>query len=244
MVTGAGSGIGEAAAIALSEHGYYLVLAGRTRSTLLAVQRVLVGPSEIVELDVAAPAAAGKVFAELAGRLGRIDLLVNNAGTFGTPAPVDEMLESSWREVIDTNVTGAFLCAQGAFTAMKAQQPQGGRIINIGSVSAHTPRPHAIAYTASKHAITGLTKSLSLEGRDYSIACGQLDIGNAATALLAGIGAGTHGALQADGSTRPEPTMNVREVATAIVAMATLPLSANIATMTIMATSMPYVGRG
>ncbi len=244
VVTGAGSGIGQAAAIALSAQGYYLVLAGRTAQTLATVQRELSGPGQVLVLDVAAPAAAAAAIADLAATLGRIDLLVNNAGTFGRSTPIEEVSESAWRDVIDTNLTGAFLCAQAAFIAMKNQRPQGGRIINIGSVSAHTPRPQAIAYTASKHAITGLTKALSLEGREFSIACGQLDIGNAATALLTGIGVGDHGALQADGSTRPEPTMDVSEVATAIVAMAALPLSTNIATMTIMATAMPFVGRG
>jgi NAD(P)-dependent dehydrogenase (short-subunit alcohol dehydrogenase family) len=175
------------------------------------------------------------------GAWGRVDLLFNNAGVFGTPAPVDEFALDQWRAVVDTNLSGCFYCAQEAFRAMKAQQPQGGRIINNGSISAAVPRPHAVAYTATKHAVTGLTRSLSLEGRPFRIACGQIDIGNAATDLAAHIGQGT---LQADGSVRQEPMMDLRHAADAVMHMASLPLDANVQFMTVMATTMPFIGRG
>jgi NAD(P)-dependent dehydrogenase (short-subunit alcohol dehydrogenase family) len=172
---------------------------------------------------------------------GRVDLLFNNAGVFGVPAPLDEVELDQWRAVVDTNLTGCFMCAQEAFRLMKTQRPQGGRIINNGSISAHVPRPHAVAYTATKHAVTGMTRAIALEGRGYSIACGQIDIGNATTELSAHIGAG---ALQADGSVLVEPMMDVRHAADAVLHMAGLPLTANVLFMTVMATNMPYVGRG
>ena len=191
--------------------------------------------------DVTDPAAVQALFADVVGAWGRVDLLFNNAGVFGTPAPVDEFALDQWRAVVDTNLSGCFYCAQEAFRAMKAQRPQGGRIINNGSISAAVPRPHAVAYTATKHAVTGLTRSLSLEGRPFRIACGQIDIGNAATDLAAHIGQGT---LQADGSVRQEPMMDLRHAADAVMHMASLPLDANVQFMTVMATTMPFIGRG
>jgi NAD(P)-dependent dehydrogenase (short-subunit alcohol dehydrogenase family) len=199
------------------------------------------GRDLVVPTDVTDPAAVEQLFERVRGEWGRVDVLFNNAGLFGAPAPVDEFTIEQWRAVVDTNLTGSFLCAQQAFRTMKAQSPQGGRIINNGSISAHVPRPNAIAYTASKHAITGLTKAISLEGRAFNIACGQIDVGNAATELTAGI---SRGALQADGSVRPEATMDVRNAADAVLYMASLPLDANVQFLTVMATGMPFVGRG
>jgi NAD(P)-dependent dehydrogenase (short-subunit alcohol dehydrogenase family) len=181
------------------------------------------------------------LFERVLAEWGRVDLLFNNAGVFGAPAAFEDVELEQWRTSVDTNLTGSFLCAQEAFRAMKSQRPQGGRIINNGSISAHVPRPHAVGYTATKHAITGLTKTISLEGRAYGIACGQVDIGNAVTDLSAGIG---RGALQADGSVRVEPMMDVRHAADAVVYMAGLPLDANVEFLTVMATNMPYIGRG
>jgi NAD(P)-dependent dehydrogenase (short-subunit alcohol dehydrogenase family) len=181
------------------------------------------------------------LFSRVAEQWGRLDLLFNNAGVFGPPAPLDEVTPDQWRTVVDTNLSGSFYCAQEAFAAMKAQRPQGGRIINNGSISAHVPRPQAVAYTATKHAITGLTKTISLEGRRFNIACGQVDIGNAVTELSAGIG---RGALQPDGSVIVEPMMDVRHAADAVVYMAGLPLEANVQFLTVMATNMPFIGRG
>ena len=195
----------------------------------------------MIPTDVSDPAAVSDLFARTREAWGRVDLLFNNAGMFGPPAPLEELAVDQWREVVDVNLTGCFLCAQEAYRAMKEQQPQGGRIINNGSISAHVPRPHAVAYTATKHAVTGLTKTISLEGRPYNIACGQVDIGNAVTDLSAGIGRGT---LQADGSTSVEPMMDVRHAADAVVYMASLPLDANVEFLTVMATNMPYIGRG
>ena len=200
-----------------------------------------VGETRAVPTDVTDPAAVQALFADVLGAWGRVDLLFNNAGVFGTPAPVDEFALDQWRAVVDTNLSGCFYCAQEAFRAMKAQRPQGGRIINNGSISAAVPRPHAVAYTATKHAVTGLTRSLSLEGRPFRIACGQIDIGNAATDLAAHIGQGT---LQADGSVRQEPMMDLRHAADAVMHMASLPLDANVQFMTVMATTMPFIGRG
>ncbi len=243
IVTGGGSGIGRAVARALIGDGYHVAVAGRTEETLLATLAEVPGPGggTAVVTDVGDPDSVDALFQRVRDRFGRLDLLVNNAGIFGPAVPVDEMPYDAWRSVLDTNLTGAFLCAQAAFGLMREQTPQGGRIINNGSLSAHTPRPNSVAYTATKHAVTGLTKSLSLEGRAYGIACGQIDIGNAATDLTERM---THGVLQADGSTLAEPTMDVRHVAEAITWMAALPLEANVQFMTVMATAMPYVGRG
>jgi NAD(P)-dependent dehydrogenase (short-subunit alcohol dehydrogenase family) len=182
-----------------------------------------------------------RLFTAAAEEWGRLDLVFNNAGVFGAPAPLDEVALDEWRIVVETNLTGSFLCAQEAFRAMKTQSPQGGRIINNGSISAHVPRPHAVAYTATKHAITGLTKAISLEGRAFGIACGQIDIGNASTDLSANLG---HGALQPDGSTLAEPMMDVGHVVDAVLYMAALPLDANVQFLTVMATNMPFIGRG
>ncbi|MBV8956511.1 MAG: SDR family oxidoreductase [Solirubrobacterales bacterium] len=244
VVTGAGSGIGRGVARAMLDSGIRVVLAGRRehplRQTLgdgpMAPERALVVPTDVTD-----PAAVRALFARAADAYGRVDVLFNNAGLFGSPSPLDEVTLDAWQVVVETNLTGSFLCAREAFRAMKSQQPQGGRIINNGSVSAHVPRPHAVAYTATKHAITGLTKAISLEGRPFHIACGQIDIGNAATELTVSLGAG---ALQADGSVRPEPMMDVRAAVDAVVYMARLPLDANVQFLTVMATNMPFIGRG
>jgi NAD(P)-dependent dehydrogenase (short-subunit alcohol dehydrogenase family) len=243
VVTGAGSGIGRAVTLTLLGNGWRVALAGRREPALLETLAAAPSPPDVLvaTTDVTDDAQVLALFAAVAARWGRVDLLFNNAGVFGAPAPLDEIDTQQWRAVVDTNLTGSFLCAQAAFRAMKAQRPQGGRIINNGSVSAHVPRPHAAAYTASKHAITGLTKAISLEGRAFGIACGQIDVGNAVTELSAGIG---HGALQADGSVVAEPMMDVRHTADAVLHMAELPLDANVQFVTIMATNMPLVGRG
>jgi NAD(P)-dependent dehydrogenase (short-subunit alcohol dehydrogenase family) len=240
VVTGAGSGIGRDVGRALLDAGYRVALAGRREGAL----RETVGDREraiVVPTDVAEPDAVRALFARIREELGRVDLLFNNAGTFGTPTPIEDVAFEDWQAVVATNLTGAFLCAQEAFRAMKDQRPRGGRIINNGSISAHVPRPNAVGYTATKHAITGLTKALSLEGRAYDIACGQIDIGNAATEMTAAI---ERGALQADGSTRAEPTMDARHVTGAVLYMASLPLDANVQFLTVTATNMPYIGRG
>jgi NAD(P)-dependent dehydrogenase (short-subunit alcohol dehydrogenase family) len=247
VVTGAGSGIGRAVAVELAAAGMRLVLAGRRadplRATAEAAARVAgaAGRPVVVPTDVTDPAAVNALFAGTAERFGRLDLLFNNAGTFGAPTPVEDLAVADWRAVVDLNLTGAFLCAQAAFRLMKAQDPQGGRIINNGSVSAHVPRPHSVAYTATKHAVTGLTKALSLEGRAYRIACGQIDVGNAATDMTASMGTGVR---QADGRIAAEPTMDVADVARTVRHMAELPLEANVQFATVMATAMPYIGRG
>jgi NAD(P)-dependent dehydrogenase (short-subunit alcohol dehydrogenase family) len=241
LVTGAGSGIGRAVALALSKAGYTVVLAGRRLSQLEEVAREAGSGSIAATADVTDRASVDALFARVANDFGRLDLLFNNAGTGSPPAPLEDVTLEQWRSVIDTNLTGAFLCTQAAFRLMKAQQPRGGRIINNGSISATAPRPRMVAYTASKHAITGLTKSTSLEGREHDIACGQIDIGNTATALAAPM---AHGTLQADMSLKPEPTFDVKHVADAVVYMASLPLEANVLFMTVMATKMPFVGRG
>src|SRR3954451_6664984 len=239
VVTGAGSGIGRAAAQALLREGGSVVAAGRRegplRETIAGFDEALAVPA-----DVTSPASVEALFARTLERFGRVDLLFNNAG-LGAPGGVGELALEDWQRVVDTNVTGTFLCAQAAFRAMAAQEPRGGRIINNGSISAYTPRPFAIAYNATKHAVTGITKSLSLEGREFDIACGQIDIGNAATEMTERMSAGV---TQADGSLKVEPTMDVANVARAIVYMASLPLDANVQFMTVMATKMPYVGRG
>jgi NAD(P)-dependent dehydrogenase (short-subunit alcohol dehydrogenase family) len=238
VVTGAGTGIGRAVARALLQAGWSVVAAGRRAEPL----RETLGDGDglAVPTDIADPQAVDALFAAAKERYGRLDLLFNNAG-IGVSKPVAELAYEDWKRVVDTNLTGSFLCAQAAFRAMAAQDPRGGRIVNNGSISAYVPRPNSIAYTATKHAVTGLTRSLSLEGRDFDIACGQIDIGNAATDMTAPMRAGI---LQADGSTRVEPTMDVENVAMAVLYMASLPLDANVQFMTVMATAMPFIGRG
>jgi NAD(P)-dependent dehydrogenase (short-subunit alcohol dehydrogenase family) len=241
LVTGAGSGIGRAVALALAKVGFTVVLAGRRLPQLEQVAREAGSGSIAVTADVTDGASVDALFARVAQEFGRLDLLFNNAGVSTPPAPLEDVTLEQWRSVVDTNLTGAFLCTQAAFRLMKTQQPRGGRIINNGSVSATAPRPRLVAYTASKHAVTGLTKATSLEGREHEIACGQIDIGNTATELAAAM---THGTLQADLSVKTEPTFDVKYVADAVVYMAGLPLDANVLFMTVMATKMPFVGRG
>ncbi|MEU1124571.1 SDR family oxidoreductase [Streptomyces sp. NPDC005899] len=243
VVTGAGSGIGRAVALTLSGAGRTVVLAGRqARALEETAAAARPGSTLCVPTDVSDPDQVAALFAAVRDRFGRLDLLFNNAGTFGPGAtPVEDLAYEDWRTVVDVNLTGAFLCAQAAFRLMRRQDPQGGRIINNGSVSAHAPRPHSIAYTATKHAVTGLTKSLSLDGRPYRIACGQIDIGNAATDMTERMRTGT---LQADGRTAVEPVMAADDVARTVLHMADLPLEANVQFATVMATAMPYVGRG
>ncbi|MFE7747480.1 SDR family oxidoreductase [Streptomyces sp. NPDC057428] len=243
VVTGAGSGIGRAVALALSGAGWTVALAGR-RASALEEAAAASGPGRTMCLptDVTDPDGVAALFAAVRERFGRLDLLFNNAGTFGPGStPVEDLAHEDWRAVVDVNLTGAFLCAQAAYRLMKEQDPQGGRIINNGSVSAHAPRPHSIAYTATKHAVTGLTKSLSLDGRPYRIACGQIDIGNAATDMTQRMSAGI---LQANGEVAAEPVMAAADVARTVLHMAELPLEANVQFATVLATAMPYVGRG
>ncbi|MCX4975042.1 SDR family oxidoreductase [Streptomyces sp. NBC_00620] len=243
VVTGAGSGIGRAVAVELLRTGWSVALAGRRPQTLEETAALAPeGPSIAVRTDVSRPDDVDALFAAVHDRFGRLDLLFNNAGRFGPGGvPLEELPYEAWRHVVDTNLNGAFLCAQAAYRRMKEQDPQGGRIINNGSISAHTPRPHSIAYTATKHALTGLTKSLSLDGRPYRIACGQIDIGNAATDMTERMRTGT---LQANGETAVEPVMDVADVARTVRHMAELPLEANVQFATVLATAMPYVGRG
>jgi NAD(P)-dependent dehydrogenase (short-subunit alcohol dehydrogenase family) len=244
IVTGAGSGIGRAAALALLEAGYSVALAGRRREPLdetAQLGEASGGRTLVVPTDVGNPEAVSNLFARTKEELGRLDLLFNNAGLGAPPVPLEDLPFEKWQAVIDTILTGAFLCTQEAFKIMKSQQPPGGRIINNGSISAYVPRPNSVAYTAAKHAITGLTRSTSLDGRKYDIACGQIDVGNAATPMTERM---KDGVAQADGSVRVEPRMDVRHVADAIVYMASLPLDANVQFLTVMATKMPYVGRG
>jgi NAD(P)-dependent dehydrogenase (short-subunit alcohol dehydrogenase family) len=244
LVTGAGSGIGKAAALALARTGWHVALAGRRRELLDEVAgeiKALGRHSLPVAASVADPEAVKALFATIEGEFGRLDLLFNNAGQNAPPVPIDELTFDQWKAVVDVNLNGMFLCAQGAFGVMKRQKPQGGRIINNGSISAHTPRPMAIAYNATKHAVSGLTKSIALDGRPHDIACGQIDIGNALTEMARRM---TSGVMQADGRMAVEPTMDPEEVGAAVAHMASLPLSTNILTMTIMATKMPFVGRG
>lgn len=237
LVTGAGSGIGRAVARALAREGWTLALLGRREA---ALQETL--PEALhLPADVADEAQVDAAFATLKQRLGRLDLLFNNAGISAIGVPIEELPVAQWRAVVDTNLTGSFLCARAAFALMKAQTPRGGRIINNGSISAHAPRPNSAPYTATKHAISGLTKSLSLDGRAFDIACGQIDIGNAATEMTEKM---ARGMPQANGQIAVEPRMDVEDVARAVVYMAGLPLSANVQTMTVMATHMPFVGRG
>jgi NAD(P)-dependent dehydrogenase (short-subunit alcohol dehydrogenase family) len=244
LVTGGGAGIGRATAMALARAGWHVALAGRRRDKLDEVAREIgfLGRRAIAHgCDVGDPAAVKGLFAAIEKGFGRLDLLFNNAGLGAPAVPLDELTFAQWKAVVDVNLNGAFLCAQGAFGLMKRQNPQGGRIINNGSISAHVPRPFSAPYTATKHAIPGLTKSIALDGRAHDIACGQIDIGNALTEMAVKM---TKGVPQADGRIAIEPTMDPDEVAAAIVHMASLPLSTNILTMTIMATKMPFVGRG
>lgn len=243
VVTGAGSGVGRAVATELLRAGWSVALAGRRMETLEETAALVPdGAALAVRTDVSRQEDVAALFAATVARFGRIDLLFNNAGTFGPGGvPVEELPYDAWRHVVDTNLNGAFLCAQAAFRQMKEQDPRGGRIINNGSISAHTPRPLSVAYTATKHALTGLTKALSLDGRPYDIAVGQIDIGNAATDMTARI---QTGALQANGSVAPEPVMDVADVARTVRHMAELPLEANVQFATVLATAMPYVGRG
>ena len=240
LVTGAGSGIGRASAIALGEAGYSLVLVGRRADKLEETAAALPGQALIHAADIADEAGVEAAFEAARTRFGRLDVLFNNAGV-SAGGRLEDLSLDAWRRVVDANLTGAFLCTRAAFRLMKAQDPRGGRIINNGSISAHAPRPYSVAYTATKHAITGLTRSASLEGRAYDIACGQIDIGNAATEMTLAM---AKGVPQADGSFAPEPLMDVKAVADAVVFMAGLPLDANVQFMTVMATKMPFVGRG
>src|SRR5437879_2925131 len=244
MVTGAGSGIGRATALALLREGYSVILAGRRREAL--EQTVAeAGPAGTrtlaVPTDVSDESSVGRLFEKTKETFGRLDLLFNNAGTGAPPILLEDLKVEQWRRVLDINLTGVFLCTQAAFRLMKEQSPRGGRIINNGSISAHAPRPNSAPYTASKHALTGLTKSTALDGRKYDIACGQIDIGNAATEMTARM---QRGVPQANGSIEVEPTMDSDAVARAVVYMASLPLDANVLFMTVMATKMPFVGRG
>jgi NAD(P)-dependent dehydrogenase (short-subunit alcohol dehydrogenase family) len=242
VVTGAGSGIGRAVTLALTRAGWSVVLAGRKPGTLKETAGAAGGGPLCVPTDVSRPEDVDALFAAVKDHYGRLDLLFNNAGTFGPGGmTLEELPYSAWQKVVGTNLTGTFLCAQAAFRIMRAQDPQGGRIINNGSVSAHAPRPHSVAYTATKHGMTGLTKSLSLDGRPYRIACGQIDIGNAATDMTE---RKRQGVPQANGELAVEPVMNVADVAETVLHMAGLPLEANIQFATVLATTMPYVGRG
>ena len=242
VVTGAGSGLGRCIARTLLMAGWQVAVAGRRAGALdETIADAPAGAALAVAADVTVPESVAGLFETVRQRWGRVDLLVNNAGVFGPGGAVDEISWPDWRQIVDTNLTGAFLCAHHAVRMMKAQTPRGGRIINNGSISAHSPRPRSAGYTAAKHAITGLTKSISLDGRRFGIACGQIDIGNAATELTQQIG---RGAPQADGSVQPEPTFDPQHVADAVRYMASLPLDANVQFLTIMATKMPFIGRG
>jgi len=242
VVTGAGSGIGRSVAVAMLRAGYRVALAGRRSEPLEETAAAVDGSdSLVVPTDVASPDSVRALFAAVESAWGRLDVLFNNAGFGGAPGAVDEITPEQWQHVVDVNLTGSFLCAHHAVRLMKAQTPQGGRIINNGSISAHSPRPGSAGYTATKHAITGLTKSISLDGRPYRIACGQIDIGNAGTNLTQRM---SDGVPQADGRRMVEPTFDVEQVASAVLYMAELPLETNVQFMTIMATNMPFVGRG
>ena len=246
VITGAGTGVGKAVALALMREGYSAVLAGRRRDKLeetASEAKSNKGTSLVVCTDVADPQQVKALFAQTKDSFGRVDVLFNNAGIGAPPVPLEELPLETWRKVVDTNLTGMFLCTQEAIKLMKAQDPQGGRIINNGSISAHAPRPRSVAYTATKHAVTGLTKQTSLDCRGYNIACGQIDIGNAATPLTERMVQG-QGVMQADGRMAIEPRMNADEVGRAVVYMASLPLDTNVLFMTVMANVMPFVGRG
>jgi NAD(P)-dependent dehydrogenase (short-subunit alcohol dehydrogenase family) len=241
LVTGGGSGIGRAVALRLAHSGYQVVIAGRREDTLRAVAAETSSNCHPIVVDVTDTASVTSLFEQVRTRFGRLDVLFNNAGVSATASPLEDVKLGDWHRVINTNLTGTFLCSQAAFKLMRDQSPQGGRIINNGSISSQVPRPMVVAYTASKHAVTGLTKAMSLEGRRYNIACGQIDIGNTATDMASAMSTGT---LQADFSTRIEPTFDVQHVADAVLYMANLPLEANVQFMTVMATKMPFVGRG
>ena len=244
VVTGAGSGLGRCIAQALLAAGWQVAAAGRREDALretLDSAATLDGPGLAVPTDVTVPESVAGLFETVRQRWRRVDLVVHNAGIFGPPGAVGEVSPAGWRQAVDTNLTGAFLCAHHAVRMMKTQDPRGGRIINNGSISAHAPRPNSVAYTATKHAITGLAKSISLDGRRFDIACGQIDIGNAATDMTAQM---SHGVPQADGSLAPEPTFDASHVAGAVLYMAGLPLDANVQFLTITATKMPFIGRG
>ena len=244
LITGAGSGVGKAAALALAKEGFDVGLVGRRAEMLEAVAteaRALGVKALVLPGDAGDPTQVKAIFAKLKEGLGRIDVLFNNAGTGAPPIAMEDLTYEQWKTVVDINLTGSFLCAQEAIRMMKAQKPQGGRIINNGSISAHAPRPRSAPYTATKHAITGLTKAISLDGREFDITCSQIDIGNAATPMTERM---ARGVPQPDGSTRVEPTMDVQAVARAVVYSATLPPDANMLFMTVMATKMPFVGRG
>jgi NAD(P)-dependent dehydrogenase (short-subunit alcohol dehydrogenase family) len=242
LVTGAGSGIGRAVAVSLAAHGYSVVLTGR-RLNELNQTASLASPDStlVVPADVSDPQSVASLFDRIRSRFGRLDLLFNNAGMGAPPIPMDELTVEQWTNVVGVNLNGAFYCAQHAMRLMKSQTPRGGRIINNGSISASVPRPNSAPYTATKHAITGLTKSISLDGRAFDIACGQIDIGNAETPMTERM---SQGVPQANGSITPEPRMDVRHVAEAVLYMANLPPEANVQFMTIMATKMPFIGRG
>jgi NAD(P)-dependent dehydrogenase (short-subunit alcohol dehydrogenase family) len=244
VITGAGSGIGKASALALMRNGWSVVLAGRRKELLEDVAREGQATGQrslVVPTDVADAASIRNLFARTEETFGRLDLLFNNAGIGAPAVPMEDLPFEKWKAVVDTNLTGSFVCTQEAIKIMKDQTPRGGRIINNGSISAHAPRPNSVAYTSTKHAITGLTKSTSLDGRKYDIACGQIDVGNAETPLASRM---KDGVPQANGEVRPEPLMNVDHVADAVVYMASLPLDANVQFLTVMATKMPFVGRG
>jgi NAD(P)-dependent dehydrogenase (short-subunit alcohol dehydrogenase family) len=243
IVTGAGSGIGRAVALAFLGAGYRTALAGRRRDALdetaalsRAGERALVVPTDVVQPD-----AVNALFTRTVQRFGRVDVLFNNAGRFARGVPLEDLALDEWKQVLDVNLTGMFLCTQAAFRVMKAQVPRGGRIINNGSLSAHAPRPSSAPYTTTKHGVTGLTKATALDGRKHDIACGQIDVGNALTDMTTRM---TQGVPQADGSVRVEPTMDVQHVASAVLYMASLPLEANVQSLTVLATKMPFVGRG
>jgi NAD(P)-dependent dehydrogenase (short-subunit alcohol dehydrogenase family) len=242
LITGGGSGIGQATALALAEAGFTVVLAGRRLEPLEAAAEAAGRDAVALTCDVREPEAVAAVFAEIEARFGRLDLLFNNAGVGAPPVDLEDIAHEQWAAVLETNLTGTFLCTQEAFRIMKRQSPRGGRIINNGSLSSYVPRAHSAPYTAAKHGVTGLTRATSLDGRAYDIACGQIDIGNAATAMTAPIA--TTGAVQADGTVEREPTIDPSLVARAVVYMATLPLDANVQFMTVMATKMPFIGRG
>jgi NAD(P)-dependent dehydrogenase (short-subunit alcohol dehydrogenase family) len=244
IVTGASAGIGKHSALALMKEGYAVTFAGRRKDLLEAAAaegKATGSRSLVVPTDVCDAQSIRELFARTVQAFGRLDLLFNNAGIGAPPVPLEELPFEKWKAVVDTNLTGSFLCTQEAFKIMKSQTPRGGRIINNGSISAHAPRPFSVAYTSTKHAITGLTKSTSLDGRKYDIACGQIDVGNAATEMTARM---ARGVPQANGTVEVEPTMNVENVARAVVYMASLPLDANVQFLTVMATKMPFVGRG
>src|SRR6266699_3162983 len=244
VVTGAGTGIGKAVALALMKEGYAAVFAGRRKDKLeeaASEGKSSGAKSLVVPTDVSDPAAIRALFAKTKDTFGRLDVLFNNAGIGAPAVPLEDLPYETWKQVVDVNLTGMFLCTQGAIKIMKAQDPRGGRIINNGSISAHSPRPRSVAYTATKHAVTGMTKSISLDGRAFGIACGQIDIGNAATDMTAQM---SHGMPQANGTLAPEPTFDAQHVADAVLYMASLPLDPNVQLLTITATTMPFIGRG